>query len=89
MENTKDLTVEEILRESAQDFKKADALLLEHGETIDLTQWLTVRRYCKRFNIENQETVMNWMRRGIIPPENIRVVEELNGLKLIKAVSYR
>lgn len=89
MENIKELTAEEIIKGSAEDFKKADALLREHGETINLTEWLTVKRYCKRFNIENQETVMNWMRRGIIPPENIRVVEELNGLKLIKAVSYR
>ncbi len=32
---------------------------------------------------------MNWIRRGIVPAENIRVVDELNGLKLIKAVKYR
>lgn len=38
------------------------------------------------FGIKDTHIVSNWIRRGIIPPENIQVMEELNDLKLTRAV---
>lgn len=32
--------------------------------------------------------VSNWIKRGIIPPENILEFPELNDIRLIKAVPY-
>ena len=78
-----------LLDESQQAADQAKKLLDEMGVAYSLDEWLTVKRYCQRFGIENTETVSNWIKRGIIPPENIKEVEELNGLKLIKAVVYK
>jgi hypothetical protein len=79
-----------------EDLERIDNLLNEvkdflmlRGEAIPLDEWLTTKRYCERFNIPNTETVTNWIRRGIIPAENVKEVEELNGLKLIKAIPYK
>ncbi len=60
-----------------------------NGETILLGEFVTIKRYCQMFNIEDTQVVSNWIKRGVIPQENIREVEELNGIKLIKAIAYR
>ncbi len=77
-----------VLYESQQAADQAKKLLDEMGVAYSLVEWLTVKLYCQRFGIENTETVSNWIKRGIIPSENIKEVEELNGLKLIKAMVY-
>lgn len=68
--------------------EKAIALLAENGTVLKLSDWLTIKRYCERFEIKSESVVTNWIRRGVIPPENIRVIDDLNGLRLIKAVPY-
>lgn len=68
---------------------KAVKFLNDNGVEYRPDEWLTVKRYCERFGIKDTHVVSNWIRRGIIPPENIQVMEELNGLKLIKAVPYK
>ena len=78
-----------LLIESQQAAGQAKKLLDEMGVVYSLDEWRTVKRYCQRFGIENTETVSNWIKRGDIPLENIKEVEELNGLKLIKAVVYK
>lgn len=70
--------------------KKALKDYLEYrGQQYPIDEWVTVKEYAKRFNIPNQQTVSNWIIRGIIPPENIVVIEELNNIRLIKAVKYQ
>ena len=82
-------TIEEDLRETDKLIQKAKDFLMLNGEEVVLDEWLTIKRYCQRFGISDTQVVTNWIRRGIIPPENIKEVEELNGLKLIKAVPYK
>lgn len=62
--------------------------VLHKGNKYPMDQWLTIAEYCKRFNIENTQTITNWIRRGIIPKENIVTIEEYNNIRLIKAVPY-
>jgi hypothetical protein len=64
-------------------------LLDEMGVEYSLDEWLTVKRYCEKFGLANTMVVTNWINRGIIPSENIKVIDELNGLKLVKAVAYK
>lgn len=79
-----------VLRESAELKEEAVALLLSKGVVLDLsTKWLTQKKYCEAFGINSVQTVNNWIKRGIIPPENVRVIPELNDLRLIKAVPYQ
>lgn len=63
--------------------------LVLQGEGIDLADWVTTKEYAKRFGLSSTNVITNWIRRGIIPPENIRVVEAFNNIRLIKAVACK
>ncbi len=58
------------------------------GKILNLDEWLTVKVYCQRFGISSTNVVSNWIKRGVIPQENVIRVAELNNLKLIRAVKY-
>ena len=47
---------------------EARSYLASQGELLDLTKWVTIKKYCELFDTKNTETVSNWIRRGIIPP---------------------
>ena len=86
---TKEKTHQEFMQELRQNREEIEDFLKINGIEYKLDEWLTIARYAERFNISSTSIISNWIRRGVIPPENIREVEELNGLRLIKAVPYR
>ncbi len=53
-----------------------------------LSEWVTIKDYCKKFEIKSTSNIANWIKRGIVPSENIVEIQGLNNLKLIKAVPY-
>ena len=69
--------------------EEAKNFLNIEGEMYMLGEWVTIKRYCTMFGIENIETVLNWINRGIVPKENVRTIAELNGIKLIRAIRYK
>ncbi len=77
------------LKKGREDLNKVKNHLQIDGDTYLLGEWVTLKKYCQMFEIENIETVLNWINRGIVPKENIKVLEDLNGLRLIKAVKYK
>jgi hypothetical protein len=79
---------EMLIKESNELLSQIDSLILTPDFTINLNEWVTMKEYSKRFNLSTTNVVTNWIKRGIIPQENIRTVPMLNGLKLIKAVKY-
>lgn len=80
--------LKKLMNEAAETEVQARSFLLSQGKVVDLSEWVTIKEYCKRFGIENTETVSNWIKRGIVPTEDIVVVEELNSIKLIRAKPY-
>lgn len=91
MENNQEFNpqaLKERLAQTDQLISEVRDYLVSNGIEYKLGEWLTIKRYCQKFEIKNVETVMNWIRRGIVPPENVVELEELNGLKLIRAVKY-
>lgn len=86
---TNSKTIEEDLKGGRELINRAKDFLMLNGKEVVLDEWLTIKRYCQRFGISDTQVVTNWIRRGIIPPENLKEVEELNGLKLVKAIPYR
>ena len=89
MEIAEKMDVNKVLERSGVLAQEAKSLLDEMGVEYKLDEWLTIKRYCERFDIKDTQLVTNWIRRGVIPPENVKEIEALNGLKLIKAVPYR
>ena len=91
MEETKEdfeIKLKALIDDTDKMISDARAYLISQGQIIDLSDWVTIKEYCKRFNIKNTETVINWINRGIIPAENIRIIEEFNNTRFIKAVPY-
>jgi hypothetical protein len=82
------LNVKDVLLDSQSAIDSAKKYLSDNGVEFKLDEWLTVKKYCEKFNIEDTQIVSNWIKRGRIPVKNIKVIEELNGLKLIKAIAY-
>ncbi len=80
--------LQNLLKESRQANEAAVNYLRHNGVELSFDEWLTPKKYAEKFNVSLQ-VVQNWINRGIVPAENIRVVEELNDLKLIKAVPYK
>lgn len=68
---------------------QAETLLIEkNGEKYPLDEWVMPAEYARQFNLKTTMVVSNWIRHGVIPPENILHIPELNDLRLIKAVPY-
>ncbi|TDE16574.1 hypothetical protein [Dyadobacter psychrotolerans] len=86
---TKQIELEELLNESRALLTEAGAYLSKDGEKYKLNDWITIKEYCKRFDIKSTQVVTNWIKRGIIPKENIILIEEYNNIRLIKAVAYQ
>ncbi len=74
---------------------QTDAMIVEgqkmlsiEGKSYNLADWVTIREYARRYGIAGTQVISNWIKRGIIPQENIIEIDELNNLRLIKAVVY-
>lgn len=81
--------VAELLAKGEELIAQAESLLIEkNGKKYPLDEWITPAEYVRRFNLKTTMVVSNWIRRGIIPSENILHIPELNDLRLIKAVPY-
>jgi hypothetical protein len=64
------------------------ALIEKNGQKYDLNEWITIAEYVKRFDLNSTSVVSNWIKRGVIPAQNILLIPELNDIRLIKAVPY-
>ena len=70
------------------EFEQKDVVLEVNGRKYPLDEWVTLNDYIKKFDLKSTMVVNNWIKRGVIPAENVISVGRLNNLKLIKAVSY-
>lgn len=82
-------TFDELMAQSDELIERATTFLEQNGTKFPLTDWLTPAEYAKRFGLASTNVVSNWIRRGVIPAENILHVPELNDIRLIKAVPYQ
>lgn len=71
------------------EFDEQDASLEINGMRYPLSEWVTMKEYCRRFGIKNTMIINNWIARNVIPKENVLNVSQLNNLRLIKAVPYK
>ena len=78
----------ELMREADLAIKETSEFLISKGHVLDLTEWVTIKEYCRRFGIKNTETVSNWIKRGIVPEEDTAVIEEFNNVRMIRAKPY-
>ncbi|ARK08898.1 hypothetical protein A6C57_00445 [Fibrella sp. ES10-3-2-2] len=67
----------------------AIALTTAAGLTVDLSQWITIKRYVEKYSLASTHIVTNWIRRGVIPADAVMTLPELNDLRLIKDQVYR
>lgn len=80
--------VQQMLSEADSAIQEAENFIISNGQVMNLTDWVTIREYCNQYDIKNVETVLNWIKRGIIPREDVRTIKELNNIRLIRAKEY-
>ncbi|MCF2501537.1 hypothetical protein [Dyadobacter chenhuakuii] len=91
---------EELLAQSRETRRQGEDLIAEYkrskdvnieinGQKYPLSEWVTMKEYCRRFGLKNTMIINNWISRNIIPEENILNISQLNNLRLIKAVPYK
>lgn len=78
----------ELIAQSRATRKEVQDFLYNNGEVIDLGKWVTAKEYGERFGVSINR-VTNWIKRGVIPKENVRRIKALNDIRLIKAVPYK
>ena len=76
------------ISKTISEFEQKDVVLEVNGRKYPLDEWVTLNDYIKKFDLKSTMVVNNWIKRGVVPAENIISVGRLNGLKLIKAVPY-
>ncbi len=82
-------TVSELLVETQALIQRAKDFLVAEGKVVELGKFLTIKRYCQKHGIKNEAVVTNWIRRGVVPAEDVAVIEELNGLRMIRDREYK
>jgi hypothetical protein len=76
------------ISKTISEFEQKDVVLEVNGRKYPPDEWVTLNDYIKKFDLKSTMVVNNWIKRGVVPAENIISVGRLNGLKLIKAVPY-
>lgn len=80
---------EQLIAQNNALIQDATAFLESQGKRYSLTEWVTLKQYAKRHQLESISVLSNWISRGIIPAEDMIIVEELNDLKLIRDKIYK
>lgn len=81
-------TFEELMAQTDAVISEGVTFLEQNGKKVDLSHWITIAEYAKRFNLKSTMVVTNWIKRGVIPADHVITVPELNNIRLIKAVPY-
>ncbi|MBO9614682.1 MAG: hypothetical protein J7619_18420 [Dyadobacter sp.] len=77
-----------LMQQADRAIKETSEYLLQQGVAVDMTEWVTVKEYCRRFGIDNTETVLQWIAQGIVPKEDTAVVEEYDNVQMLRAKPY-
>jgi len=89
MVQTLNVKTDDILNQAKGLIEEAKNFMLSEGKVIDLSNWLTIKNYCKKYDIAEESLVTNWIRRGIISQEDIHIFPEFNNIRLIRDKKYR
>jgi hypothetical protein len=76
------------ITKNISEFEQKDVVLEVNGRKYSLDEWVTLNDYIKKFDLKSTMVVNNWIKRGVVPAENVISVGRLNNLKLIRAVPY-
>ncbi len=63
-------------------------IMMQHGFVIDTSEWLTIARYARKYNVSTN-VVSNWIARGVIPADCVEELSVLNNIKMVKDQLYR
>jgi len=85
---TKQIDLEGDLARFRQQSDASIQLARASGMHVDLTEWLTIKRYAERYDLTTQ-VVTNWIARGVVPADCTMTLPELNDLRLVRNQPYR
>lgn len=78
----------ELMRQADLAIKETSEYLISQGHVLDMTEWVTINEYCRRFGIKSIQTVQNWIEQGIVPKDDTTIIEEYNNVQMLRAKPY-
>ena len=78
----------DIAAKGEQEITEVADLLRINGVTYDLSKWLTISSYAKKYGLDTH-VITNWIRRETIPNNCVIELPLLNNIRMIKDQSYR
>ncbi len=85
---TQQIDFAEKLARSEKESDRSIQLVREYGVVVDMTKWLTIKRYAEKYGLSTQ-VVTNWISRDIIPADCVMDLPEINNIRLVKDQPYR
>lgn len=77
-----------LMQQASIAIKETNEYLLKKGRSVDMTEWVRIDEYCRRFGIKNTETVLQWIEQGIVPKDDTAIIEEYHNVRMLKAKPY-
>ena len=88
MSTTGTINTTEELNDIRQQSQESLKLVKGPDFTVDLSEWMTIKRYAEKYGVTTQ-VISNWIARGIIPSDCIKDFPELNNIRIIKDQVYK
>ncbi len=87
MNATEKINIDDILARADALIKQGKEFMMNEGKILELTQWLTIVEYAKKYNTTTQ-VVSKWIERGVITEDDYVEIGKF-GKKLVRDVAYR
>ena len=85
---TNKLDLQKELADAQRQSEESLMVLSEIGFVPDTNQWLSINRYAEKYGIDIQR-VSILVAGGTIPADCIRVLPEVNNIRLVKDIHYQ
>ena len=89
MEQLTTISTDQLLHETKLLIEEAKNFLISEGKVVEFGKFLTIKKYCDKYDIKDESKVTNWIRREVIPAEDVHTFPELNNLRMIRDKVYK
>lgn len=81
------IDIDKLLSETKMLIEEGKDFLLSQGKVLELSEWITISEYSKKYSVSTQ-VISQWIIRGVIPEDSYIDIPEI-GKKLVRDTRYK